>query len=116
MDDEAKGISVWEGSASAAASAAAAADGGVYGDPETRAFYEDLPDLLNLVPLVSLGLTPDQASLIGDAHDVIKYNYTRTSHLICIDLTDCCGARRTHCGRSGRPRARLKARGRRWRI
>jgi regulator of nonsense transcripts 2 len=34
--------------------------GGYYGDQETRSFYEDLPDLLNLVPLSVLGLTPEQ--------------------------------------------------------
>jgi hypothetical protein len=35
--------------------------GGLFGDAETRAFYEDLPDLLSLVPLTILGLTPEQA-------------------------------------------------------
>lgn len=37
-----------------------AAGGGLYGDPETRAFYEELPDLLALVPLNILGFTPEQ--------------------------------------------------------
>eukprot|EP01031_Cornospumella_fuschlensis_P036195 gene36195-43903_t len=36
--------------------------GGPYGDAETRALYEDLPDLLSLVPLAILGLTPEQAA------------------------------------------------------
>ena len=35
---------------------------GPYGDAESRAFYEDLPDLLSLVPLAVLGLTPEQAN------------------------------------------------------
>ena len=35
---------------------------GPYGDAESRAFYEDLPDLLSLVPLSVLGLTPEQAT------------------------------------------------------
>lgn len=34
----------------------------MYGDPETRSFYEDLPDLLSLVPLSVLGFTPEQAA------------------------------------------------------
>jgi len=37
-----------------------AAGGGLYGDSETRAFYEELPDLLTLVPLNVLGITPEQ--------------------------------------------------------
>ena len=37
-----------------------AAGGGLYGDSETRAFYEELPDLLTLVPLNVLGFTPEQ--------------------------------------------------------
>ena len=38
----------------------AAASGGLFGDAETRAFYEDLPDLLTLVPLTILGFSPEQ--------------------------------------------------------
>jgi hypothetical protein len=36
----------------------------LFGDPETRAFYEDLPDLLSLVPLSILGLTHEQAEAL----------------------------------------------------
>lgn len=34
--------------------------GGLFGDAETRAFYEELPDLLSAVPLTILGFTPEQ--------------------------------------------------------
>lgn len=54
-------LTVWEGSNPAIAEEVAGA-GGYYGDPETRSFYEDLPDLLSLVPLSVLGLTPEQAA------------------------------------------------------
>lgn len=40
---------------------------GPYGDGETRAFYEDLPDLLALVPLTVLGLTAEQAAEMREA-------------------------------------------------
>ena len=40
------------------------ANGGLFGDAETRAFYEELPDLLTLVPLNVLGFTPEQVLLI----------------------------------------------------
>ena len=33
----------------------------LYGDAESRAFYEDIPDLLNTVPLAALGITAEQA-------------------------------------------------------
>ena len=36
------------------------ANGGLFGDAETRAFYEELPDLLTLVPLNVLGFSPEQ--------------------------------------------------------
>ena len=39
---------------------------GPYGDAETRAFYEDLPDLLSLVPLTVLGLSAEQATEMRD--------------------------------------------------
>ena len=50
------GISVWEGSKNADDMDAAGV-GGMFGDAETRSFYEDLPDLLSMVPLTVLGLT-----------------------------------------------------------
>ncbi len=68
------GLTVWEGSGNAQNSnanniiglmpedEAGVAAGGYYGDPETRSFYEDLPDLLTLVPLTVLGITPEQVS------------------------------------------------------
>lgn len=45
-----------------AGSAAGAGDYGPFGDAESRAFYEDLPDLLAMVPLSALGLTPEQVT------------------------------------------------------
>lgn len=33
----------------------------LYGDSESKAFYEDIPDLLNTVPLAALGITAEQA-------------------------------------------------------
>lgn len=38
--------------------------GGLFGDAETRAFYEELPDLLSAVPLTILGFTPEQVMTI----------------------------------------------------
>lgn len=52
-EDNGRGITVWDGTAGTA-------DFGPHGDAESRAFYEDLPDLLGLVPLSALGLTPEQ--------------------------------------------------------
>lgn len=43
------------------------ASGGVFGDAETRSFYEDLPDLLTMVPLSVLGFTPEQANAIRES-------------------------------------------------
>lgn len=42
------------------------ASGGVFGDAETKSFYEDLPDLLTLVPLSVLGLSPEQAAAVRE--------------------------------------------------
>lgn len=58
--DSSKGISVWEGGSGGA-------DGGLYDDAETRSFYEDLPDLLSMVPLSALGLTPEQAAAMKES-------------------------------------------------
>lgn len=65
QQEEVKGISVWEGSAGATA-AMGPTDFGPYGDAESKAFYDDLPDLLTLVPLASLGLTPEQAAALRE--------------------------------------------------
>jgi hypothetical protein len=63
-EDGTGGLTVWEGGRDASAAEdlanSAAAAGGLFGDPETRAFYEELPDLLAAVPLTVLGLTPEQ--------------------------------------------------------
>jgi hypothetical protein len=48
-------LSVWD-----AGSGTGAGDYGPFGDAESRAFYEDLPDLLAMVPLSALGLSPEQ--------------------------------------------------------
>lgn len=55
------GISVWDNSA-----AAGSANSGPYGDAESRSFYEDLPDLLTMVPLTALGLTSEQAAALRE--------------------------------------------------
>lgn len=63
-DDEDAGrgsLSVWD-----AGTGAGAGDYGPFGDAETRAFYEDLPDLLAMVPLSALGLTPEQVERSAD--------------------------------------------------
>jgi len=39
--------------------------GGLYDDLEARVFYEELPDLLSLVPTTSLGLTSEQVGWVG---------------------------------------------------
>jgi len=52
--DTAKGISLWDGGG-------AVGDGGPYGDVDSKSFYEDLPDLLSMVPLAALGLSSEQA-------------------------------------------------------
>jgi hypothetical protein len=63
-EDGTGGLTVWEGGRETNAAEdlanSAAAAGGLFGDPETRAFYEELPDLLAAVPLTVLGLTPEQ--------------------------------------------------------
>jgi hypothetical protein len=48
-------LTVWDAHA-----AGGSGDYGPYGDAESKAFYEDLPDLLAQVPLTALGLTPEQ--------------------------------------------------------
>jgi regulator of nonsense transcripts 2 len=53
------GISVWDGGS-------VNVDSGPYGDAESRAFYEDLPDLLVMVPLTALGLTAEQAAALRE--------------------------------------------------
>jgi regulator of nonsense transcripts 2 len=57
-----KGISVWDGGNNASN----ADYNGPFGDLESRAFYEDLPDLLAMVPLNLLGLTPEQAAALQE--------------------------------------------------
>ena len=58
------GLTVWEagrdGSGGADEAGGTAGAGGLFGDPETRAFYEELPDLLSAVPLTILGFSPEQ--------------------------------------------------------
>jgi regulator of nonsense transcripts 2 len=41
-------------------------DFGPYGDAESRAFYEDLPDLLTLTPLTVLGFTAEEAQALRE--------------------------------------------------
>ena len=47
-------------------------DFGPYGDAESRAFYEDLPDLLALTPLAVLGFTVEEAQSLRESWKVIK--------------------------------------------
>lgn len=49
-----------EGGTGSLDDAAGPGSGGLFGDVETRAFYEELPDLLTTVPLTILGFTPEQ--------------------------------------------------------
>lgn len=53
---------MWEGNSGNNAADDAAGNAGLFEDSETRAFYEDLPDLLSLVPLSILGLSHEQVS------------------------------------------------------
>ncbi|CAM9207771.1 unnamed protein product, partial [Ectocarpus fasciculatus] len=48
------GLSVWD-------SSSMSVDYGPFGDAESKQFYDDLPDLLVMVPLTALGLTSEQA-------------------------------------------------------
>ena len=52
------GISVWDNNDGN--NNPSALDAGPYGDYDSRIFYEDLPDLLTIIPLPSLGITPEQ--------------------------------------------------------
>eukprot|EP00604_Paraphysomonas_vestita_P001522 CAMPEP_0174822672 /NCGR_PEP_ID=MMETSP1107-20130205/17629_1 /TAXON_ID=36770 /ORGANISM="Paraphysomonas vestita, Strain GFlagA" /LENGTH=137 /DNA_ID=CAMNT_0016042307 /DNA_START=383 /DNA_END=793 /DNA_ORIENTATION=+ len=61
--DGSSGISLWEGGANNLVGA----DFGPWGDSETKSFYEDLPDLLTIVPLTILGLTPEQATELKES-------------------------------------------------
>lgn len=58
----AKGISVWDGGSNSSN----ADYNGPFGDLESRSFYEDLPDLLAMVPLALLGLTPEQEAVLQE--------------------------------------------------
>jgi regulator of nonsense transcripts 2 len=49
------GLSVWDGSS-------VSADYGPFGDAESKHFYDELPDLLVMVPLTVLGLSGEQAA------------------------------------------------------
>lgn len=61
------GLAVFDGAGiSLAVADEAYATGGIFGDAETKSFYEDLPDLLTLVPLSVLGLTPEQAAALRE--------------------------------------------------
>ena len=51
--EEGSGISVWEGDKTAN-------DHGPFGDGESRVFYEDLPDLISMIPLVVFGFSAEQ--------------------------------------------------------
>lgn len=55
--EESSGISVWEGDK-------ASNDYGPFGDGESRMFYEDLPDLISMIPLVVFGFTSEQVENI----------------------------------------------------
>ena len=57
--DATKGISLWDGGG-------AVGDGGPYGDLESKSFYEDLPDLLSMVPLAALGISSEQAQALKE--------------------------------------------------
>eukprot|EP01035_Chromulina_nebulosa_P017896 gene17896-23513_t len=69
QDDEAllsegnssKGISVWDGGSGNTIEYI-----GPFTDPESRSFYEELPDLTSMVPLNLLGLTAEQAQVLRD--------------------------------------------------
>jgi hypothetical protein len=52
-----------------------AVGGGLHGDSETRAFYEDLPDLLTLVPLTILGFTPEQVRFSPTSEIFILFSF-----------------------------------------
>ena len=49
------GLSVWDGSS-------VSLDFGPFGDADSKYFYDELPDLLAMVPLTVLGLTSEQAA------------------------------------------------------
>lgn len=59
-------IIVWD------TSAAADTYNGPYGDSESRSFYEDLPDLLSMVPPGALGLTSEQVNILKEKLRVQK--------------------------------------------
>jgi hypothetical protein len=61
------GFTVWDGSGmNPHGNDPNAISGGPYGDAETRAFYEDFPDLLSIVPLAVWGFTPEQAATMRE--------------------------------------------------
>ncbi len=65
---ESQGLTVWEGGAAGDdAATGVQGSGGAYGDAETRAFYEDTPDLLAMVPLTVLGFTMEQVMFVLNA-------------------------------------------------
>ena len=75
-------MTVWEGGKDASTEdpTGAAGSGGLFGDPETRAFYEELPDLLATVPLTILGLTPEQVRHVFTHLSLCDGTYTVLVH------------------------------------
>eukprot|EP00595_Chromulina_sp_UTEXLB2642_P000611 CAMPEP_0196766862 /NCGR_PEP_ID=MMETSP1095-20130614/31840_1 /TAXON_ID=96789 ORGANISM="Chromulina nebulosa, Strain UTEXLB2642" /NCGR_SAMPLE_ID=MMETSP1095 /ASSEMBLY_ACC=CAM_ASM_000446 /LENGTH=230 /DNA_ID=CAMNT_0042131509 /DNA_START=714 /DNA_END=1407 /DNA_ORIENTATION=- len=62
-----KGISVWDGGSGNTIEYI-----GPFTDPESRSFYEELPDLTSMVPLNLLGLTAEQAQALRDTWKASK--------------------------------------------
>ena len=52
-------------------STTAAVDFGPYGDSESKIFYEDLPDLLTIVPLTALGLNVEQVDFLSSVWSML---------------------------------------------
>lgn len=70
-EEEGKGMSVWDGGSGGLnvishAAGEEVGSGGLFGDAETRSFYEDLPDMLSLVPISVLGITQEQAATLKE--------------------------------------------------
>ena len=67
---EGDGLTLWT-----SAGAAFVEGGGAFDDEETRAFYEDLPDLLSTVPASVLGLTQEQADMLKERNTQVRFRH-----------------------------------------
>lgn len=66
-EEESGKLSVWEGSGGLSVvdlDNSSRQTGGIFGDNEQRLFYEELVDLIDVMPLAVLGFTPEKVQFM----------------------------------------------------